>query len=59
MTGVGQGDLCRARLYTMVYEIGSPAAVATPEFTAIRGWVRFAPYVRSQTRAVSLVPRQQ
>ena len=48
-----------ARLYTTVYELDSPAAVATSEFAAMRGWGRFAPHVRSQTRAVALVPRQQ
>ena len=48
-----------ARIYTTVYELDSPAAVATPEFAAMRGWGRFAPHVRSQTRAVALVSRQQ
>ena len=30
----------------------SPAAVETKEFEAMRGWGRFAPHVRSQTRVV-------
>jgi hypothetical protein len=49
----GQGRRTRARLYTTVYELASPEAVATPEFTAMRGWGKFAPHVRSQTRVVS------
>ncbi|MFO1081557.1 MAG: DUF4286 family protein [Reyranellaceae bacterium] len=40
------------RLYTTVYELESPAAVETPEFTAMRGWDRFTAQVRSQTRVV-------
>lgn len=42
----------RATLYTTVYELDSPAAVETKEFAAMRGWGRFAPHVRSQTRVV-------
>ena len=49
----GQSRRTRARLYTTVYELASPAAVTTPEFTAMRGWGRFAPHVRSQTRVVA------
>jgi hypothetical protein len=48
----GQGRRTRARLYTTVYELDSPAAVETKEFAARRGWDRFAPHVRSQTRVV-------
>ena len=40
------------RLYTTVYELASPQAVETREFTAMRGWAHFAPHVRSQTRVV-------
>lgn len=40
------------RIYTTVYELDSPAAVATPEFQAMRGWSRFAPHVRSRTQTV-------
>lgn len=42
----------RATLYTTVYELDAPTAVETKEFTAMRGWGRFAPHVRSQTRVV-------
>jgi hypothetical protein len=48
----GQGRRTRQRLYTTVYELASPEAVATPEFAAMRGWAKFAPHVRSQTRVV-------
>jgi hypothetical protein len=48
----GQGRRTRTRLYTTVYELDSPAAVETKEFNAMRGWDRFAPHVRSQTRVV-------
>jgi hypothetical protein len=49
----GQGRRTRTRLYTTVYELDSSAAVETKEFNAMRGWGRFAPHVRSQTRVVS------
>ncbi len=49
----GQSRRTPAKLYTTVYELQSPAAVETPEFTAMRGWAHFAPHVRSQTRVVS------
>jgi hypothetical protein len=49
----GKGSRTRAKLYTTVYELGSPAAVETKEFAAMRGWGRFAPHVRSQTRVVA------
>lgn len=45
------------KLYTTVYELDSPAAVETKEFAAMRGWDRFAPYVRSQTRVVTALKR--
>lgn len=48
----GQRRAADKRLYTTVYELESPAAVSTPEFTAMRGWDSFAPHVRSQTRVV-------
>lgn len=53
----GQSRGRDARLYTTVYELASPEAVATPEFTAMRGWDRFAPHVRSQTRVISALLR--
>ena len=49
----GRSRRTAARLYTTVYELASPDAVATPEFAAMRGWGKFAPHVRSQTRVVS------
>jgi hypothetical protein len=48
----GQGKRTQTRLYTTVYELDSPAAVETKEFKAMRGWGRFSPQVRSQTRVV-------
>ena len=56
-TDRGKTKRFAARLYTTVYELDSPAAVTTKEFTAMRGWARFAPHVRSQTRVVLLVSR--
>ncbi len=44
-----------ARLYTTVYELAGPEAVETPEFAAMRGWEKFAPRVRSETRVVITV----
>ena len=52
----GQSRRTKARLYTTVYELESPAAVTTKEFAAMRGWGRFVPHVRSQTRVVSVLP---
>ena len=49
----GQGQRSRAKLWTTVYELDSPAAVGTKEFNAMRGWAHFAPRVRSQTRVVT------
>lgn len=49
----GQSRRTDARLYTTVYELASPEAVATKEFAAMRGWGRFAPHVRSQTRVIA------
>jgi hypothetical protein len=51
----GQGRRTPTKLYTTVYELDSPAAVQTKEFNAMRGWARFAPNVRSQTRIVVAV----
>jgi len=53
----GQSRRSKARLYTTVYELESPAAVTTKEFAAMRGWARFAPHVCSQTRVVSALLR--
>jgi hypothetical protein len=43
----------RARVYTTIYELESPEAVATPEFQKMRGWAQFAPYVRSETKVIA------
>lgn len=43
------------RIYTTVYELSGPEAVDSPEFAAMRGWDRFAPHVRSETRVVVAV----
>lgn len=51
----GQRRSTAKTLYTTVYRLASPAAVATPEFTAMRGWDRFTPHVVSQTRVVVAV----
>jgi hypothetical protein len=50
-----RGERRRAgtKLWTTVYELDSPAAVETREFSAMRGWGPFAPRVRSQTRVVT------
>lgn len=48
----GEGQRLSSRLYTTVYELASPAAVETREFAAMRGWGKFAPHIRSQTRVV-------
>jgi len=50
----GERRAVAAKLYTTVYELESPAAVESEEFSAMRGWAHFAPHVRSQTRV--LVP---
>ena len=51
----GQGRRFARQIYTTVYELDSPAAVTTREFAAMRGWGKFAPHVRSQTRVVSVL----
>jgi hypothetical protein len=48
----GQRRSAASKLSTTVYELASPAAVETDEFTAMRGWAHFAPHVRSQTRVI-------
>ncbi|SJZ86684.1 protein of unknown function [Enhydrobacter aerosaccus] len=53
----GEGRRRSAKLWMTVYELASPEAVRTKEFTAMRGWGRFAPHVRSQTRVVSALLR--
>jgi hypothetical protein len=48
----GKREKIAKRIYTTIYEIDSPAAIATPEFQAMRGWYQFAPHVRSRTQVV-------
>lgn len=45
------------RVYTTIYELASPEAVATPAFQAMRGWAEFTPHVRSETKVIVSVPR--
>jgi hypothetical protein len=52
----GKTERTTRRIYTTIYELDSPDAVATPEFHAMRGWYQFAPYVRSRTQVVVPVP---
>ena len=55
-TNQGKRETVAKRIYTTVYELDSPAAVATPEFQAMRGWYQFAPHVRSRTQTVIQTP---
>ena len=48
----GKTERSVRRIYTTIYELESPAAVATPEFRAMRGWYQFAPHVRSRTQVI-------
>ena len=48
----GKIEKSTRRIYTTVYELDSPAATATPEFQAMRGWYEFAPHVRSRTQTI-------
>jgi hypothetical protein len=52
----GKTTRTKTRIYTTVYELESPDAIATPEFQAMRGWYQFAPHVRSRTQAVVQTP---
>lgn len=45
------------RTYLALYELETPQAIDTPEFTAMRGWHQFAPHVRSVTRVLSALSR--
>ena len=51
-TSLGKRETVAKRIYTTVYELDSPEAVATAEFQAMRGWYQFAPHVRSRTQVV-------
>jgi hypothetical protein len=52
-TDRGTAQRSHRRIYTTVYELSGPEAVQTAEFTAMRGWARFAPHVRSETRVIA------
>src|SRR3954452_18244112 len=41
-TASGKTERTARRIYTTIYELDSPAAIATPEFRAMRGWYQFA-----------------
>ena len=51
-SSAGKTERSARRLYTTIYELESPGAVATPEFRAMRGWYQFAPHVRSRTQVI-------
>jgi hypothetical protein len=51
-TAHGKTEKSARRIYTTVYELDGPAATATPEFQAMRGWYQFAPHVRSRTQTI-------
>ena len=52
----GKRAKLKTRIYTTVYELDSPDAIATPEFQAMRGWYHFSPHVRSRTQVVIQTP---
>lgn len=51
-TLAGKTERTARRVYTTIYELASPNAIATPEFRAMRGWYHFAPHVRSRTQVI-------
>ena len=53
----GRTERAVKRIYTTMYELDGPEAVATQEFRAMRGWYQFAPHVRSRTQVIVPVPR--
>ncbi|HKW91415.1 MAG TPA: hypothetical protein VJX92_05910 [Methylomirabilota bacterium] len=48
----GKAERSARRIYTTIYELDSPAATATPEFQAMRGWYEFTPHIRSRTQTI-------
>jgi hypothetical protein len=48
----GKTERTARRIYTTIYELDGPDAIATPEFGAMRGWHHFAPHVRSRTQVI-------
>ena len=51
-TAAGKTERTMRRIYTTIYELDSPDAIASPEFRAMRGWYEFAPHVRSRTQVI-------
>ena len=51
-TADGKTERVARRIYTTIYELDSPAVVATAEFKAMRGWYHFTPHVRSRTQVI-------
>ena len=51
-TAAGKTERTARRIYTTIYELDSPDAIATPEFRAMRCWYQFAPHVRSRTQVI-------
>ena len=51
-TAAGKTERTARRIYTTIYELDSPDAIATLEFRAMRGWYQFAPHVRSRTQVI-------
>jgi len=51
-SAAGKTERTTRRIYTTIYELDSPDAIATPEFRAMRGWYQFAPHVRSRTQVI-------
>ena len=49
----GSSSGAATKVYTAIYELAGPEAVATPEFQRMRGWYHFAPHIRATTRVVT------
>jgi hypothetical protein len=56
-TAAGKNTSTARRIYTTIYELDSPDAIATPEFRTMRGWYQFASHVQSRTQVI--VPAQR
>jgi hypothetical protein len=57
-TLAGKTERTARRVYTTIYELDSPDAIATPKFRAMRGWYQFAPDVRSRTQVIAPIQRR-
>jgi len=51
-TAAGKTERTTRRIFTTIYELDSPDAIATPEFRTMRGWYQFAPHVRSRAQVI-------